>query len=325
MNCLQAIEPLELEDLSELFSVEPAPDSCIFASNIGLPASEPGKWSSLAVALLIHCFLLAVFLAATSSKPLRRHDWMEVQLVASSGGSKGHGGGASKPSVEAGGKGAAEVASHSAPALKRAPAHVTASKENESLEKRPVHAAWGVRRTRRVMVRKRTLKKKIATAKVRRPEEKEALRSKCTKAREKSAPGGSDIARAVHGAERNAVPSAAPGHSGQQAGSAGHGAAGGGGAMEVGFGSPDGPRFLHRVIPSYPEFAQEQEMQGTVFLRVEIDEHGRVVNVKVLKKAGFGFDEAAVKAIRESTFIPAKNEGKCCGCMVLIPIRFELQ
>ncbi len=103
------------------------------------------------------------------------------------------------------------------------------------------------------------------------------------------------------------------------------GGAGGGGAMEVGFGSPDGPRFLHRVMPSYPEFAREQEMQGTVLLRVEIDEHGRVVNVKVLKKAGFGLDEAAVKAIRESTFIPAKNEGKCCGCMVLIPIRFELQ
>jgi len=66
-------------------------------------------------------------------------------------------------------------------------------------------------------------------------------------------------------------------------------------------------------------------MQGTVLLRVAIDEQGRVVNIEVLKKAGYGFDEAAVKAIRESTFIPAKNEGKSCSCKALLPIRFQLE
>jgi protein TonB len=94
---------------------------------------------------------------------------------------------------------------------------------------------------------------------------------------------------------------------------------------EVGFGAPGGPRFLHKVVPLYPDFARKQEMQGTVLLRVAIDEHGRVVNVEVLKKAGFGFDEAAVKAVRESTFVPAQRDGRSCSCKALLPIRFELK
>jgi protein TonB len=45
----------------------------------------------------------------------------------------------------------------------------------------------------------------------------------------------------------------------------------------------------------------------------------------VLGKAGFGFDEEAVKAIKDSTFVPARKEGRPLTCKALLPIRFVLK
>lgn len=100
---------------------------------------------------------------------------------------------------------------------------------------------------------------------------------------------------------------------------------GGRGSLEKTFGSPDGPSFLHKVVPCYPALAKKLEKQGTVLLRVTIDERGRPVEIEVLKKAGFGFDEEAVKAIKDSSFVPAKRDGKPLACKALLPIRFVLK
>jgi protein TonB len=66
------------------------------------------------------------------------------------------------------------------------------------------------------------------------------------------------------------------------------------------------------------------EREGSVLLRVTIDELGRPVDVEVMHKAGFGFDEEAVKAVKNSTFVPAKREGRPLTCKALLPIRFVL-
>jgi periplasmic protein TonB len=97
------------------------------------------------------------------------------------------------------------------------------------------------------------------------------------------------------------------------------------GSVERAFGAPDGPSFLHRVVPSYPVSAKRLEKQGTVLLRVTIDECGRPCQVEVLQKAGFGLDEEAVRAVKESTFVPAKRNGKPLTCKALLPIRFVLK
>lgn len=47
---------------------------------------------------------------------------------------------------------------------------------------------------------------------------------------------------------------------------------------------------------------------GTVRLRVGIDETGRVKEVKVIKRAGYGLDEAAVKAMWRFRFSPALGQ-----------------
>jgi protein TonB len=100
---------------------------------------------------------------------------------------------------------------------------------------------------------------------------------------------------------------------------------GGSGVAERSFGSPDGPNFLNKVLPAYPALARRLEKEGTVLLRLTIDDRGRPVEVEVLKKAGFGFDEEAVRAVRSSTFVPAKKEGKPLACKALLPIRFVLK
>jgi len=97
------------------------------------------------------------------------------------------------------------------------------------------------------------------------------------------------------------------------------------GSVERAFGAPDGPSFLHRVVPSYPVSAKRLEKQGTVLLRVTIDECGRPCQVEILQKAGFGLDEEAVRAVKESTFVPAKRNGKPLTCKALLPIRFVLK
>jgi periplasmic protein TonB len=61
-----------------------------------------------------------------------------------------------------------------------------------------------------------------------------------------------------------------------------------------------------------------------VLLRLTIDERGRLLDVEVLKRAGSGFDEEAVKAVKDSSFSPAKMDGRPIRCRAQLPIRFVL-
>src|SRR5690606_180895 len=48
----------------------------------------------------------------------------------------------------------------------------------------------------------------------------------------------------------------------------------------------------------YPPAALEEKVEGTVFLRYDIDFKGNVVDVKVLSGIGHGCDEEAVRLVR---------------------------
>lgn len=104
---------------------------------------------------------------------------------------------------------------------------------------------------------------------------------------------------------------------GSSPGSSGH--------AEVRFGASDGPRFLNRFEPAYPNFARRLGKEGTVLLRVTINECGRAADVEILQKAGPGFDEEAVRAVRSSTYIPAARDGRPLTCKAILPVRFVLK
>ncbi len=68
------------------------------------------------------------------------------------------------------------------------------------------------------------------------------------------------------------------------------------------------PRTLNEIRAPYPEEARRLDVSGTVRLRVGIDETGKVREVKVIKKAGYGLDEAASKALWRFRFSPALGQ-----------------
>ncbi len=91
------------------------------------------------------------------------------------------------------------------------------------------------------------------------------------------------------------------------------------------FGSADGPAFIKRVLPGYPWIARKTGKEGRVLLRLTIDESGRLLDVVVVEKAGFGFDREAVKAVRLSTYRPATRNGMPVKSEALLYVKFELE
>lgn len=70
------------------------------------------------------------------------------------------------------------------------------------------------------------------------------------------------------------------------------------------------PRVRRQIVPPYPRAAAEAGIEGKVLLLVEVDEKGRVTNVRVLRGLGHGLDEAAVEAVRQFTFTPGTVDGR---------------
>ncbi|MBU4355946.1 MAG: TonB family protein [Proteobacteria bacterium] len=91
------------------------------------------------------------------------------------------------------------------------------------------------------------------------------------------------------------------------------------------FGSATGPAFLRRVMPVYPEQARRRGQEGRVVLRLTIDERGNLLKVEVLEAGGFGFEEAAVEAVKRSSFRPATIRGEPVASIARLPIRFVLR
>jgi len=98
----------------------------------------------------------------------------------------------------------------------------------------------------------------------------------------------------------------------------------GGGVVDARFGAANGPKFHRLVKPRYPSVARQLGKEGTVVLRVTIDEKGRAIHVEVLTRAGSGFEEEAILAVKESTFIPARLNGHAVKSRAVLPIRFTL-
>ncbi|MEW6571128.1 MAG: TonB family protein, partial [Nitrospirota bacterium] len=95
--------------------------------------------------------------------------------------------------------------------------------------------------------------------------------------------------------------------------------------IETEFGSPVAPAFLHREIPDYPMLARKLGKEGEVILRLTIDEKGNLKDIEIFEKAGYGFTEAAIEAVKKSTFLPAKKGEEPVASKALLPIRFTLR
>ncbi|MDO9577123.1 MAG: energy transducer TonB [Candidatus Cloacimonadales bacterium] len=90
----------------------------------------------------------------------------------------------------------------------------------------------------------------------------------------------------------------------------------------------DAPFPIKKTLPKYPDFAKQAGIQGEVWVEVEVFADGSVGAIEIKKSlmAGpGGLDEAAIKAVRQWEFSPAKSGGKAVACWVTFPVIFNLE
>lgn len=85
------------------------------------------------------------------------------------------------------------------------------------------------------------------------------------------------------------------------------------------------PSILKLVKPDYPQAAKRAQREAVVTLEATIDVNGNATDIKVVDPKGFGFDEAAIDALKKSRFTPAKRGGESVPMRIRIPFRFTLE
>jgi protein TonB len=78
--------------------------------------------------------------------------------------------------------------------------------------------------------------------------------------------------------------------------------------------------------PNYADEARAAKFNGTVILKVVVTAEGRVENISVVRKAGYGLEQNAIETAREWQFGPAKGpDGSPVSAIVPIEVTFRLK
>jgi protein TonB len=82
---------------------------------------------------------------------------------------------------------------------------------------------------------------------------------------------------------------------------------------------------IQTVRATYPAMALRAGLESDVTLRIEVDPEGKVTKAEIVKSGGGGFDEEALKAVKQSRFEPAQREGQNVAAEFTYIYRFRLQ
>ncbi|WP_242665803.1 energy transducer TonB [Paraburkholderia ginsengiterrae] len=86
-----------------------------------------------------------------------------------------------------------------------------------------------------------------------------------------------------------------------------------------------GAAYLRNPPPSYPGVAQQRGWQGTVLLKVHVDASGRPDHVGLASSSGHdSLDDAAIEAVTNWRFVPARRGDLATDGWVQVPIVFKL-
>ncbi len=81
-----------------------------------------------------------------------------------------------------------------------------------------------------------------------------------------------------------------------------------------------------RSPPMYPAISRRLGEEGSVVLRVELDEHGNVSTARISSSSGLArLDEAALAAVKAWRCTPAMRNGQPVRATALQPFKFVLQ
>jgi protein TonB len=82
----------------------------------------------------------------------------------------------------------------------------------------------------------------------------------------------------------------------------------------------------YQVKPRYPESARRQGFEGTTLLKIRVSDTGRVEDVLIERSAGHqDLDHAAVEAVKQWRFEPARRGKQPVAVWVMLPVRFALK
>lgn len=77
--------------------------------------------------------------------------------------------------------------------------------------------------------------------------------------------------------------------------------------------------------PTYPSIARNHGWQGKVALHVQVTVDGLAASVRIERSSGYEvLDEAALEAVKQWRFIPAKQGDKAIASSVVVPLSFTL-
>ena len=86
------------------------------------------------------------------------------------------------------------------------------------------------------------------------------------------------------------------------------------------------PVLVAGANPVYPEAERKAGVEGSVLLACEVGADGTVTKLAAEQEVPGhpAFTEAALAAVRQWRFEPAREGGKAVACAVKIPVRFKL-
>ena len=94
---------------------------------------------------------------------------------------------------------------------------------------------------------------------------------------------------------------------------------------------PDGgelPTIVTKTDAEYPEEAYDLAYEGYVYVKVALDKNGKQIENKIEviknKSKNEKLEEAAIAAVKNYEFTPAKIDGKAVSYWQTIPVKFTL-
>lgn len=83
--------------------------------------------------------------------------------------------------------------------------------------------------------------------------------------------------------------------------------------------------YLRNPAPDYPSVSRRMREEGTVYLDVSVTAEGRAGDLRIRKSSGHArLDEAALGAVRQWRFVPARRGAEAVAAQVVVPVVFRL-
>ena len=83
-------------------------------------------------------------------------------------------------------------------------------------------------------------------------------------------------------------------------------------------------RLISKPEPNYTEIARENQITGTVVLKVVFSANGQVTNIRTVQGLPNGLTERAIAAARKIKFIPATKDGRYVSMWMQLEYNFSL-